>query len=131
MSGQASQGAEIARLRRLHAAATPAPWVAVTGKGPKRRTQQVALIGKADMLGQGEKGCLAVLAGIPATKRADDADLIVAMRNALPELLTGRCLATNPDGSQCRLYLGHDGQHGDGLGTVWDRDYPPTQAAPR
>jgi len=35
-----------------------------------------------------------------------------------------RCPATDPEGSQCRLWPGHDGQHGDGLGTVWDRVIP-------
>ena len=34
-----------------------------------------------------------------------------------------RCRATDPDGQQCRLYRGHDGLHGDGLGTVWTGDY--------
>lgn len=73
-------------LRALEAAATPAPWEAVTASGPKRRKQQVAMVGRTDMRGQGEKGCLAVLAGLN-THRADDADLIAAARNALPDLL--------------------------------------------
>jgi hypothetical protein len=32
-----------------------------------------------------------------------------------------RCSRIDPTlGSQCRLFRGHDGQHGDGLGVVWD-----------
>jgi hypothetical protein len=34
-----------------------------------------------------------------------------------------RCSAKDPGGSQCRIHRGHDGHHGDGFGTDWDRDY--------
>lgn len=34
-----------------------------------------------------------------------------------------RCPTVAPDGSQCRLFPGHDGMHGDGDCTTWDRDY--------
>lgn len=36
-----------------------------------------------------------------------------------------RCSVADPSGSPCRLYSGHDGQHGDGLGTVWTTPIPP------
>jgi hypothetical protein len=78
---------DLAELRRLEAAATPGPWAAAVGSGSKRRKQQIALIGRADMRGQGEAGCIAVLAGVPATHRADDAELCAALRNAAPSLL--------------------------------------------
>lgn len=34
-----------------------------------------------------------------------------------------QCSAVDPSDSRCRLYSGHDGMHGDGDCTVWDRDY--------
>lgn len=66
-----------ADMRALAQAATPGPWWAAVGQGPKRRNQQVALVGRADMRGQGEKGCIAVLAG-PNGRRADDAEHMAA-----------------------------------------------------
>lgn len=32
-----------------------------------------------------------------------------------------RCKASSPEGVRCRLYLGHDGKHGAGEGTVWNQ----------
>jgi hypothetical protein len=60
-------------MRERAAAATPGPWLAATGSGPKRRKQQVALLGVESLRGQGEKGCLAVFAGLNE-HRADDAE---------------------------------------------------------
>lgn len=34
-----------------------------------------------------------------------------------------QCKAHDHEGGRCRLYLGHDGQHGDGEGTVWGEDW--------
>lgn len=73
-------------LQRLVEAATPGPWLAVVGTGAKRRVQQTAMVGVADMRGQGAAGCLAVLAGLNK-HRADDAEFIAAARAAVPELL--------------------------------------------
>jgi hypothetical protein len=78
--------AERAALRALAEAATPGPWLAVTGSGPKRRKQQYAVIGKADLRGQGAAGAIAVFAGLNE-HRADDADFCVAARTAVPALL--------------------------------------------
>jgi hypothetical protein len=40
-----------------------------------------------------------------------------------------RCPAKDPSGAQCRLFLGHDGSHGDGDCTTWDRDYSAPEPA--
>lgn len=69
-------------MRELAQAATPGPWWAAVGKGPKRRNQQVALVGRADMRGQGEAGCIAVLAGLNG-RRADDAEHIASWSPAV------------------------------------------------
>ena len=34
-----------------------------------------------------------------------------------------QCGARDLEGGRCRLYLGHDGKHGDGEGTVWVGDH--------
>lgn len=69
---------EAAALMRARAeAATPGPWLAIVGSGPKRRVQQTALVGVADLRGHGEKGCLAVFAGLNK-RRADDAEHMAA-----------------------------------------------------
>ncbi len=65
--------ARIAEDETMAQAASQGEWIAVTGSGPKRRRQQTAMIGLADMRGQGEAGCLAVFAGLNPN-RADDAD---------------------------------------------------------
>lgn len=40
-----------------------------------------------------------------------------------------QCPAVDPDGARCRLFTGHDGAHGDGDCTIWDRDYAPSAPA--
>ena len=77
---------EIAALRSLAEAATPGPWLAAVGTGPKRRKQQYAVLGVESLRGQGEKGALAVFAGLN-DRRADDAEFCAAARTAVPALL--------------------------------------------
>jgi len=71
-----------ALMRKRAEAATPGPWWGGGGKGPVRRKQQVALVGVANMRGQGEKGCIAVLAGLNG-HRADDAEHIASWHPAV------------------------------------------------
>jgi len=70
-------------------AATPGPWVAAVGSGPKRRQQQVASLGVASMRGQGEAGCIAVFArvAVGGGRRADDAEFCAAARTDVPALV--------------------------------------------
>lgn len=65
------------QIRERAEAASPGEWTAVVAKGPKRRKQQYAMVGLADMRGQGEAGCLAVFAGLNE-HRADDAEHVAS-----------------------------------------------------
>lgn len=38
-----------------------------------------------------------------------------------------QCTVADPNGLQCRLFRNHDGQHGDGLGIVWDATPKPKE----
>ena len=41
-----------------------------------------------------------------------------------------RCQGAHPSGMPCRLFPGHAGEHGDGLGTVWTtRVFPSATSA--
>ena len=65
--------ARIAEDEAAARAATPGPWLAATPSGPKRRKQQYSVLGVESLRGQGEKGALAVFAGLNQ-HRADDAE---------------------------------------------------------
>lgn len=77
---------QLDELRELLAKATAGPWFAAVGSGPKRRKQQHAVIGRANGRGQGADGALAVFASTDGRK-ADNAELAVALVNAAPALL--------------------------------------------
>lgn len=66
------------------------------------------------MRGQGEKGCLAVLAGLPATHRADDAEFIAA---ANPQ--TVAALVTEVQASRTVIAEAHRDENGPGW--FWTR----------
>lgn len=65
--------ARIAEDEEAARAATAGPWLAATPSGPKRRKQQYSVLGVESLRGQGEKGALAVFAGLNQ-HRADDAE---------------------------------------------------------
>lgn len=74
--------AAVEHLEQLLAAATPAPWTAISSNG---RKDGYAIIGALAERGTGRP--VAVLSDIDVPRRHADAQLIVALVNAAPQLL--------------------------------------------
>lgn len=122
--------ATIEARRAVLSAGTPGLWLSVTGQGPKRRRQQHALVGQADMRGQGAPGCIAVFAAIDGRK-ADDADLTAAAVNdygALLDIAAGVLERHAPGEYYHRDSCAHCSRHDTPLSPN-ERRYPCAEAA--
>lgn len=125
--------ADLDKLQALHEAATPGPWRTTTNL-PYETGDKVADLGALD---------IASYVDTPNSPNEQNAALIVAMRNALPELLAmardnvpedcsllpdyQRCGASWGD-QTCVWFVGHGGLHvGDKHRSGWTDEKPGTK----